>query len=135
MNKVIIFGSALFCAAMSVNASWVSGGGVKGSEKSVSSLASMVEERSIVLGSLKAASDSKAASLGAFSVAAGAASAKAISTKWKDAPAGAGLAEVNTGLVLAKNDSGPIPEAGTWAGAAVVSLAAFVGWRSRRVRN
>lgn len=132
MNKVIIFGSALLCSTVVTNASWVSGGAAKGSEKSVSSLSAMVEERSVVLGSLKAATETKAATLGTFASASQVSSSKAISTKWKDASGFAGLSEMNTALVLAKNDSDPVPEAGTWAGAAVVALAAYGGWRSRR---
>ena len=136
MNKVIIFGSALLFATTVAKASWVSGGSAKGSEKSVSSLASMVEERSIVLGSLRSTSEAKAVSLqGLTSPSGGAASSKAISTKWKDAATGVGLTEVNTDLAFAKNDLGDAPEAGTWAGAAMVALAAVGGWRSRRVRN
>lgn len=132
MKKVIIFGSALLCATVVANASWVGGGVAKGSDKSVSSLPAMVEERSVVLGSLKATSEAKAASLVTLSGATSGSSAKAISTKWKDASGGTGLSEVNTSLVLAKNDLDPVPEAGTWAGAAVVVLAAYGSWRARR---
>lgn len=136
MNKVIIFGSALLCSTLVSNAAWVSGGGAKSSEKSVSSLASLVEERSVVLGNLKSTAETKAASLGALSApVGGSAASKAISIKWKDSASGLGLSEVNSELVLAKNDSGDVPEAGTWAGAAVVALVAVGGWKSKRVRS
>jgi enhancing lycopene biosynthesis protein 2 len=108
----------------------------QGAEKSVSSLASLVEERSVVRGSLKSATEAKAISLQGLAVPiGGSGAAKAISTKWNDAAAGAGLAGVNSSLVVAKNNSGDVPAAGTWAGSALVALAAVGVWRSQRTRN
>lgn len=136
MKKVIIFGGALLGFTLVANAAWVRDGSVKSTEKSVSSLATLVEERSFVLGSLKTSAGPKAASIEALAGTFGGATAsKAISTKWKDVATGTEMTEVNTGLVFAKNDLGDAPEAGTWAGAAFVAAVAFGGWRSRRVRG
>ncbi len=134
MKKVIIFGGALLGFTLLANAAWVRDGSVKSTEKSVSSLATLVEERSIVLGSLKIASAPKEASIGALAGKfSGSVGAKAISTVWKDS--GSDMASlVEVGGFEAKQGQ-PLPEAGTWAAVGFVAVVAFGNWRMRQGRR
>jgi hypothetical protein len=129
MKKALLFLGAFLGISVCSNASWIGASSSSQGDvsKSLSTLSGLVDERSVVLGSIKpATAESKPASLSGLGTV-----AKGGATRWKDVGTSQSVALGETELALAKNDAGEVPEAGTWAAGALISVAFLRRWTSR----
>lgn len=129
MKKAFLLGGAFLGLSVISQASWIDSKAAvsRESSKALSTLGSLVEERGIVLASMKpAGASSKSVALTGLG-----STEKASPTRWKDVGADQLLTLVETDLALAKNDAGPAPEAGTWAAGVLISVVALRRWIAR----